>query len=688
MNSFQFPPILAGPIIRRVEPTSVSIWVATSKNFSIKERIYHIINSEKENQTEYQLLTTESETNTVQMGENLFIHMITASPLTHSFPINQLLGYNLQFTNDRSAFDLGDLDLLNQQNPHSIVYGDLKYPSFYINDFVDHTHILYGSCRKLHGEGEDRLARADDWTAEHSTNLKKRPQSLFLMGDQIYADDVADPVIRVISAIGEQLIGRKESLREVDERVQHKPYQSALNQIKGRQAIAKDLCQFTSSHADNHLIQLGEFVAMYLLSWSPELWDVARDLKLFESFDEALENKHIFLDEGALPKLTEKKMKKRFNKQLHSLFTFIKQLPKVRRVLANTPTYMMFDDHEITDDWNLSSAWQSNVKNAPLGKHVVANGLTAYWAFQGWGNQPKQFEGDFISTLQAYCHSLMNGSMMKDHNDWTEVMWNFQKWHFIAPTMPRAVFLDTRTQRKLHDKIRSRKLANLLENTPITPQLVDSSQWDDLSKQLFQSGWKQETPLMIVSAVPFYGLGLVESFLKNYVLPLKAIGLAVDTRFDLEAWKFNNQGFTHFLQQVAYWDPDPCIILSGDAHYASSVSSDVSFPDGQKISMKQFTSSPLKNKSFTSIWGILLKNVIDASSQNHEQRKIYRYCDESYEVKTFDDKEEFEGVTQVYVWKDQLRYQAVSGNSLIETDNNLGLLAISGRDVKSQLLIE
>jgi phosphodiesterase/alkaline phosphatase D-like protein len=67
-------------------------------------------------------------------------------------------------------------------------------------------------------------------------------------------------------------------------------------------------------------------------------------------------------------------------------------LPKVRRALANVPVYMMLDDHEVTDDWNLNPMWKDRVYTNPLGKTVLRNGILAYGLFQGWGNDPEYFE--------------------------------------------------------------------------------------------------------------------------------------------------------------------------------------------------------------------------------------------------------------------------------------------------------
>ncbi len=66
-------------------------------------------------------------------------------------------------------------------------------------------------------------------------------------------------------------------------------------------------------------------------------------------------------------------------------------VPKVARALANVPTYMIFDDHEITDDWYLSDRWRERVITAPFGRAILRNGLLAYTVFQGWGNDPQAF---------------------------------------------------------------------------------------------------------------------------------------------------------------------------------------------------------------------------------------------------------------------------------------------------------
>jgi hypothetical protein len=78
--------------------------------------------------------------------------------------------------------------------------------------------------------------------------------------------------------------------------------------------------------------------------------------------------------------------------QLRNLRKFALGQAKVRRALANVPTYMIFDDHDVTDDWNLNVEWCRRVLAAdskrphPLGRDVIRNALASYAVFQDWGN--------------------------------------------------------------------------------------------------------------------------------------------------------------------------------------------------------------------------------------------------------------------------------------------------------------
>ena len=62
-------------------------------------------------------------------------------------------------------------------------------------------------------------------------------------------------------------------------------------------------------------------------------------------------------------------------------------------MLANIPSYMIFDDHEVTDDWNMTRDTCKSLYGHPLGLRVAQNALVAYSLCQHWGNVPEVFEG-------------------------------------------------------------------------------------------------------------------------------------------------------------------------------------------------------------------------------------------------------------------------------------------------------
>lgn len=62
------------------------------------------------------------------------------------------------------------------------------------------------------------------------------------------------------------------------------------------------------------------------------------------------------------------------------------QPPLIRWVLASVPSAMIFDDHDVIDDWNISRAWQRDMRATDWWDERIASGLTAYWVYQHLGN--------------------------------------------------------------------------------------------------------------------------------------------------------------------------------------------------------------------------------------------------------------------------------------------------------------
>jgi hypothetical protein len=643
----KLPFILSGPILRRVEPQSVYIWIATSKPCSIKVSLYSIKTHQSEVER-YKRFKKKTNTECLKVGKNLYIHLLQLTPKAKKyFPTNILLGYNLHFYTDTEVLDLHSLNLLSPENPERITYGNLLFPSFFIND-SQQSNILYGSCRKAHGDGKDSLVKGDQFLDQHHLELNERPSALFLTGDQIYADDIADPLLPLLTKMGTEIMGKEnnEHLFRVEPLLEQDSYRDDLEKIQGRQKICEDLCKFTSKHAGNHLFRFSEFIAMYLLSWSPDLWPHHSD-----QTDEKVSEESVLNDS--------------FHKQQESLKDFQQNIKSIRRLLANTPTYMIFDDHDITDDWNLSKGWRNQVWEAPLGRHVISNGLAAYWLFQGWGNNPASFNEDFKKSMINYFSNFQPHSELYRH--WVNNLWNYSDWHFVAPTYPRALFIDTRTQRA-YDKGKEQG-----------PRLLNDAAYEKINHLVKQHGPSQ--PFLLVSPVPVLGIQFIDQFLKDYVYPLRSKGIPVHQLLDLETWIFNDQGYGELIHWLQKQSSNQIVILSGDAHLGFALHGRVEQTDGKTVDIKQFTSSPLKNGTFPSWLVTTIVSLLEANPLLLDPKSTERYVDHHYHIL---EKASLEDSN--ILWKESIQHFDVENGSFIKTDNNLGLLNITENGVKNKLL--
>ena len=111
---------------------------------------------------------------------------------------------------------------------------------------------------------------------------------------------------------------------------------------------------------------------MYLFAWSDVLWV---DDDLFPDF----------IDVNSEHWEAKNDERKAYEKEVEYIKIFAQLSKSVRRGLANIPTYMIFDDHEITDDWYLNMAWCSRILDKPLGRRILQNGMLALYYLSGLG---------------------------------------------------------------------------------------------------------------------------------------------------------------------------------------------------------------------------------------------------------------------------------------------------------------
>jgi hypothetical protein len=71
--------------------------------------------------------------------------------------------------------------------------------------------------------------------------------------------------------------------------------------------------------------------------------------------------------------------------------------PRIRWLMATVPTAMIFDDHDVHDDWNTSRAWRSQMQATSWWAERIVGGLVSYWVYQHIGNlAPDELAADEI----------------------------------------------------------------------------------------------------------------------------------------------------------------------------------------------------------------------------------------------------------------------------------------------------
>ena len=60
--------------------------------------------------------------------------------------------------------------------------------------------------------------------------------------------------------------------------------------------------------------------------------------------------------------------------------------PDIRWLLSTVPTTMIFDDHDVHDDWNISWRWIEEMRAKPWWEARITAAFMAYWIYQHLGN--------------------------------------------------------------------------------------------------------------------------------------------------------------------------------------------------------------------------------------------------------------------------------------------------------------
>ncbi|OEJ96452.1 alkaline phosphatase D family protein [Streptomyces thermolilacinus] len=129
--------------------------------------------------------------------------------------------------------------------------------------------------------------------------------------------------------------------------------------------------------------------------------------------------------------------------------------PEVRWLLSTVPSLMIFDDHDVIDDWNTSAEWLAGMRGRPWWRERLLSGLMSYWVHQHLGNlSPAELA---VDPLYARVRAVPDGTAAlrrfaaEADADPARIRWSYRR--DLGRT--RLVMVDTRAGRVLDEQKRA-----------------------------------------------------------------------------------------------------------------------------------------------------------------------------------------------------------------------------------------
>ncbi|MGZ4634049.1 alkaline phosphatase D family protein [Oryzihumus sp.] len=270
--------------------------------------------------------------------------------------------------------------------------------------------------------------------------------------------------------------------------------------------------------------------------------------------------------------------------------------PQVRWLLSTIPSSMIFDDHDVRDDWNTSGSWRREMQATDWWQERIIGGLSSYWVYQHLGNLSPQgleqetlyqkvraHEGDAEELLREFATAAD-----KEADGHKGAQWSFRR--DLGPV--RLVVLDSRCGRVLDGEARS---------------MLSEREFAWVAEQV-QGDYDH---LLVGTSLPWLlprALHDVESWDERLASGVQGRRLArwgekARRGADLEHWAAFRKSFdwlTDLFARVGRGETSPSgrapatiCVLSGDVHHAYAAQAD--FPRDLDSAVYQLTCSPLHN---------------------------------------------------------------------------------------------
>jgi hypothetical protein len=275
--------------------------------------------------------------------------------------------------------------------------------------------------------------------------------------------------------------------------------------------------------------------------------------------------------------------------------------PDVRWLLSTVPTAMIFDDHDVHDDWNTSRSWRADLQATSWWAERITGALMSYWVYQHIGNlSPEELAED--RTYAAVRGSRDAEPVLRTFAQAADreadgakgARWSY--WRDLGPT--RLVVIDSRCGRILDGR---RSMLSKAEQDWILARL--DGDYDHL---------------LIGTSLPWLmapALHAVEAWNERMCEHPSAwrrrLGERLRRAADLEHWPAFHASFGWLAGLVADLGqpashraaggdpgrrepPATVCVLSGDVHH--SYLCEAAYPDAVRSRVYQVTCSPMFNR--------------------------------------------------------------------------------------------
>ncbi|WP_432141765.1 alkaline phosphatase D family protein [Streptomyces sp. bgisy084] len=239
--------------------------------------------------------------------------------------------------------------------------------------------------------------------------------------------------------------------------------------------------------------------------------------------------------------------------------------PEVRWLLSTVPSCMIFDDHDVIDDWNTSASWLARMRATPWWRERILGGLMSYWVHQHLGNlSPAELAADELyAQVRAVpdATDLVREFAAGADNDPAHARWSYRRDFGRV----RLVMIDTRATRVLDEGRRA---------------MLDKTEGEWL-RQAVLDGRGSYDHLLLGSSLPWLlphlihaGEGWNAALCAGERGPRWARrSELLRQRADLEHWAAFPGSFTALTELIAEAGSGPgapatVCVLSGDVHHA------------------------------------------------------------------------------------------------------------------------